>query len=72
MKKKIDVGELDCANCAMKLENAIKKIPGVKSAGVNFLTQKLTIETEDEDFDRVMKEVVRTAKKTVPEAVIDY
>jgi len=71
MKKKFDLEELDCANCAAKLEAAIKKIDGVQSAGVNFLTQKLTLEAADEDFDAVMKEVVKVAKKTIPDVVIN-
>jgi len=70
MKKKFELEDLDCANCAAKLEAAIKKIEGVQSAGVNFLTQKLTLEAADEDFDAVMKEVVKVAKKTIPDVVI--
>lgn len=54
MKKKFKMNEVDCANCALKMEDAIKKIPGVTDANVNFLTQKLTIEADDERFDEIM------------------
>ena len=47
MKKKFKVENLDCAHCAAKMEDAIKKIPGVTDASMNFLTQKLTLEIED-------------------------
>ena len=41
MKKKFKMEELDCANCAAKMEAAIRKIPGVRDASMNFMTQKL-------------------------------
>ena len=47
MKKKFKMENLDCANCAAKMEAAIKKIPGVTDASMNFMMQKLTIEAED-------------------------
>ncbi|MBP3621698.1 MAG: heavy-metal-associated domain-containing protein [Lachnospiraceae bacterium] len=63
MKKRFDMEDLDCANCAAKMEAAIKKIDGVKDATVSFMAQKLTIEAEEEDFDRIMKEAVKAVKK---------
>ena len=50
MKKKFKLDEVDCANCAAKMEEAIKKIDGVQDASVNFLTQKMTLEADDERF----------------------
>lgn len=70
MKKKFDLEDLDCANCAMKMENAIKKIEGVKDASVSFMTQKLTVDAEDERFDAIMKEIVKTCKRVEPDCVI--
>ncbi len=71
MKKKFDLIDLDCANCAQKMEDAISKLPGVKSAAVSFISQKMTVETEDgADFDAVMKEVVKTCKKVEPDCEI--
>jgi len=55
--------DLDCANCAAKMEEAIKKIAGVQDATVSFMAQKLTIEAEEADFDRIMKEAVKAVKK---------
>ena len=47
MKKKFKVENLDCAHCAAKMEEAIKKIPGVEDAVMNFMMQKLTLEISD-------------------------
>ena len=63
MKKTFKVNDLDCAHCAAKLEEAIKKIPGVNDAAMNFLAQKLMVEAEDSQFDAIMKEVVKDCKK---------
>ena len=70
MKKKFNC-EVDCANCAAKLEDAIKKIEGVDDAKVNFLTQKLTLSAADEVFDKVLEEVIKTAKRIEPDTVIE-
>ena len=56
MKKKFKLEDLDCANCAAKMENAIKKINGVNDANVSFLAQKMTIDAQDDQFDRIMEE----------------
>ncbi len=69
MKKKF-AGEVDCANCAAKLEEAIKKVEGVEEASVNFLTQKLTLAAADEVFEEVLQEVIKVAKKVEPDTVI--
>ncbi|MBO5425775.1 MAG: heavy-metal-associated domain-containing protein [Lachnospiraceae bacterium] len=63
MKKRFDMEDLDCANCAAKMEEAIKKIDGIQDATVSFMAQKLTIEAAEEDFDRIMKEAVKAVKK---------
>ncbi len=70
MKKKYKLQDLDCANCAAKMEDAIKKIPGVIDASVNFMMQKLTIEADDERFDDIMKETQRVCSKVEPDCVI--
>lgn len=58
MKKKFKLTDLDCANCAAKMEEAIKKIEGVADANVSFMTQKMTIDADENRFDEIMKEVV--------------
>ena len=67
MKKSFKI-EVDCANCANLVEEAVKKVAGVKSANVVFMAQKMKIEFDDDaDIDAVMKEVVRVAKKVEPD-----
>ena len=70
MKKKFKLQDLDCVNCAAKMEEAIKKIQGVSDANVSFMTQKMTIEAEDGRFDEIMQEVVAVCKKVEPDCVI--
>lgn len=70
MKKKFKLEDLDCANCAAKMEEAIKKIPGVSDANVSFMAQKMTIEAEDDKFDGIMKEVVKVCAKVEPDCKI--
>lgn len=70
MKKKFKLEDLDCANCAAKMEEAIKKISGVSDASVNFLAQKMTIEADDSRFDEIMKEVQAACAKVEPDCKI--
>ena len=58
MKKKFKMVDLDCANCAAKMEDAIKKIDGVNDATVSFMMQKLTIDADDARFDEIMKSLL--------------
>jgi copper chaperone CopZ len=67
MKKTFKLEDLDCANCAAKMEAAIKKLDGVKDASVSFMTQKMTIEAEDERFDEVVKAAVKCIAKVEPD-----
>ncbi len=71
MKKKFKLIDLDCANCAAKMEEGIKKISGVKDASVSFMTQKLVIEADDDRFDEIMKEVVAVCAKVEPDCKIE-
>lgn len=66
MKKKYDC-EIDCANCAAQVQDAISKINGVQSAKVNFMMQKFTLEAEDERFDEILKEAIRIGKTIEPD-----
>ena len=70
MKKKFKLQDLDCANCAQKMEDAIKNIAGVNDASVSFMTQKMSIDADDECFDAIMDEVVKVCKKVEPDCVI--
>ena len=70
MKKKFKLQDLDCANCAAKMEESIKKIDGVNDAVVSFMTQKMTVDADDERFDELMDEVVRVCAKVEPDCQI--
>lgn len=70
MKKKFKLQDLDCANCAAKMEEAIKKIDGVNDASVNFMMQKMTIDADDSKFDDIMKGVVTVCAKVEPDCKI--
>ena len=63
MKKVYRMENLDCANCAAKMEQAVAKIPGVQQVSVNFLGQKMTLEAEEDRFDQIAKEAVKACKK---------
>lgn len=70
MRKAFKLQDLDCANCAAKMENAIKNIDGVESASISFMTQKLMLEADDDRFDAVLDEAQRACKKIEPDCVI--
>lgn len=70
MKKVFRMEDLDCANCAAKMENAIQKIEGVEDATVSFMAQKLTLVADDDKFDDILKKAVKICKKVEPECRI--
>ena len=70
MQKKFNI-EVDCANCAAKIETALNKMEGVNRASVNFMTQKLVLDADDDRFSAILKDAVKTAKKIVPDFEIE-
>ncbi len=70
MKKTFKLIDLDCANCARKMEDAIKKLDGVADASVSFLTQKMTVDADEARFDEIMQRVVKCCKKVEPDCEI--
>ena len=70
MKKQFKLVDLDCANCAAKMEEAIKRIDGVNDASVSFMTQKLVLEADDDRFEAVLDEAERACRKIEPDCVI--
>lgn len=70
MKKSIKLQDLDCANCAAKIENAIKKVEGVTEVKVNFLSQKMELEAPDDKYDAVLNEAKRIIKKIEPDVTV--
>ena len=69
MRKVFDLDGLDCANCAAKIEAAIRVLPGVKNASVTFMTQKLMLETEEKMAD-VLAEGKKLVAKLEPDCEI--
>ena len=63
MKKKLKMTNLDCANCAMKMQEAISKLDGVNDVQINFMFQKMTIDADDERFDEIIKLAESECKK---------
>lgn len=72
MKKTFKMVDLDCANCGAKMEEGIKKIKGVQDATVSFMAQKVTIEAEEGDFPRILKEACKVCKKVDGDCTIEY
>lgn len=72
MKKSFKLDELDCANCGAKMEDAINKIEGVKSAKVNFMMQKLTIEADEDKFGSILKQAAEECHKVEPDCDIVF
>ena len=70
MKKKFTI-EVDCANCAAKIENAVKELPGVTNASISFMAQKMMLEADDDKFDAVLQEAVKVAKQVEPDFEIE-
>ena len=70
MKKRYKMIDLDCANCAAKMEDAIRKIDGVNEVSVSFLSQKLTIDADESRLDDLMAQVVKVCKRVEPDCTI--
>ena len=70
MRKTFELEDLDCANCAAKMEEAIKKLPGVKRVSVNFMTQKMILDAEDAQFDEVLQSAVKCIAKVEPDCKV--
>ena len=70
MKKQFALEDLDCANCAQKMEDAIRKLDGVEDVQVNFLRQTLTLTADDEQFDKVLKAAAKAIRKIEPDCRI--
>ena len=70
MKKVFKMLDLDCANCAAKMENAIRKIEGVEECSVNFMMQKLTIVCAEEKLEEIMQKAAAACRKIEPDCRI--
>lgn len=70
MKKVINLEDLDCANCAAKMECAVKKVDGVTNANVNFMLQRMTVEIDSENPQAVLAEIKKVCKKVEPDCIL--
>ncbi len=70
MRKTFELQDLDCAHCAAKMEENIRKIDGVKDATVSYIAQKLVLEADDDRFESILKEVVKVCRKVEPDCTI--
>ena len=70
MKKTYKMRNLDCANCAARMEEAIRKLDGVAEVNISFLTQKLTIQAEEARLEEILKQAVKACRRVDPDCEI--
>lgn len=70
MRKTFELEDLDCANCAAKMENAVREIEGVTFVSVSFMTQKMILEADDDKFNDVVKKAVKVCRKIEPDCTV--
>ena len=71
MKSNFKIMNLDCANCALELERAIKKIDGIKDVNINFILQKMKLEYDEVNKEDIILNVKKTIKKEEPDVTIE-
>ncbi len=70
MKKTYILEELDCAHCAQKMQDSINKLEGVKECSITFMTKKMTLEVEENGFDKIFKAVKKAVAKVDPDVEV--
>lgn len=70
MRKTFELEDLDCANCAAKMENAVREIEGVTFVSVSFITQKMILEADDDKFNDIVKKAVKVCRKIEPDCTV--
>ena len=70
MKKSFSLENLDCANCAAKMEHAVSKIDGVNHVSISFIAQRMTLDADDARFDDILAETVKKCRKIEPDCKI--
>ena len=71
MKKAFKFRDLDCANCAQKMEDAAAKIEGVNKVRINFLSARMTLDADDARFDEIVAEIGKIIRSIEPDAVLE-
>lgn len=72
VKKVFEMEDLDCANCARKMEEAVSKLEGVQSCMITFMTQKMTLEYDEDNEKKIFKEIQKTIKKVEPDTSVNF
>lgn len=70
MRKIFVLEDLECAHCAARMEEGIRKLQGVTHASVNFIAQRLTLEADDAIFDKVLKQAVKLCRRIEPDCKV--
>ena len=70
MRKTFELEDLDCANCAAKMENAVRGIEGVTFVSVSFMTHKMILEADDDKFNDIVKKAVKVCRKIEPDCTV--
>lgn len=70
MKKVFKIIGIDCANCALKMEDKIKKLENINDVSINFLTEKFSLDAKDEFFDEILEQATKIIKKIESNAEI--
>lgn len=70
MKKTFKLDDLDCANCAARMEDALNKMPEVNSAAISFMRQELILDAADEGFDATVKKAQKAMRRIEPDVRI--
>ena len=71
MKKIFKIKGLDCANCAVQLENEINKLEEIENVVINFITEKMTIEYNTDDEKDLIKRIKKIVKREEPDVTIE-
>ncbi len=70
MKKVFVMEDLDCANCAAKMENAIRAIEGVTYVSISFMAARMTLEADDARFDEILRLAAKAVRRVDPDCRI--
>ena len=70
MRQVFKMEDLDCANCAAKMEDAIRRIEGVESVSVSYITQRLTLVAGDDKFDDIVRQAQKVCRRIEPDCRI--
>ena len=71
MKSTFKIKGIDCANCAVQLENAISKVKGVENASISFMAERMVLEYDEKNTEEIMKKVRKIIKKEEPDVTLE-